>query len=605
VLVDDSQAFAPDALDPAAAYEASSNYVLNNVFQGLDSFVGPNSTQGVVTPALAQSYTVQNNQYYTFNMRPGVTFSNGNSVSAAVVWFSFVRNLYMNQGIVAFNFVYLTENQTTLPTTGLSVPWGLLDAVQNVTGLPTTTNYALAENVLNNMLSNFNPNNATIQKIMSYPEQAYVVTGPTTFVINLLKPYTSSYFLSDIAQWWGDVLDPVYIDAHGGVQANTPDSYFNVNGGPGTGPYYIASVGTGFSTVLLKANPTYWGLQASNVPPVLQPAHIPVIVINFGLSTNQRSEAFATNQAQISYVDFPLLNQAWSAYGYKQYATFGQIFDNFGPGPNAFFMNINPGKFPTDNNNFRLAIVHAINYTQILDESYTFNGTVYGENYLGPLNQQWGQYYDPGNLSLYSFDIPLAINYMNQAGQEEHFSLTLPNGTVIGDTSAPTLAPIQLVFRAPITPKEETEDTIVQTDLAQIGLPVAVQGVTSAEMATYTNTQNTPSLLNNGGWGPDWPDPVFQQMMPLLTLFAAPTSLMNVTEVNQLSNSLIFDTNQTTYIQGIAQLYNMSYNYAPFIWLPNYDNYVLKQPYVQGMIYSPYVTPYGEYWFNTLYYSSS
>ena len=150
-----------------------------------------------------------------------------------------------------------------------------------------------------------------------------------------MKPYSSPYFLSNIAQWWADILDPVYIDAHGGVQANTPNSYFNLNGGPGTGPYYIASIGTGFSTFLLKANPTYWGLHATNIPPTLQPAHIPVIVINYGLSTNQKSEAFATNQAQISYVDFPLLGQAWDAYGYKQYATFSQVFDNFGAGPNT------------------------------------------------------------------------------------------------------------------------------------------------------------------------------------------------------------------------------------------------------------------------------
>ncbi len=319
-LIDDSRTYAPDSLDPGSGEYTVDNWVFNNVFQQLVSFVGPNSTQGVVTPALAQSYTVQNNQYYTFNLRPDVTFSNGDSVNSAVVWFSFVRNLYIGIEFVIYNYVYLTESETTLPTTGLSVPWGLLEAVQNVTGLPTTTNYKLAESVLNNMLSNFNPNNATIQKIMSYPDQAYVVTGPMTFVMKLMKPYSSSYFLSDIAQFWSDILDPAYIDAHGGVQAITSNSYFDLNGGPGTGPYYIASVGTGLSTILLKANPTYWGLRASNIPPVLQPAHIPVIVINFGLSANQRSEAFATNQAQISYVDFPLLSQMWSTYGYKQYA---------------------------------------------------------------------------------------------------------------------------------------------------------------------------------------------------------------------------------------------------------------------------------------------
>ncbi len=267
------------------------------------------------------------------------------------------------------------------------------------------------------------------------------------------------------------------------------------------------------------------------------------------------------------------------------------------------YIILNPGRYPTNNNAFRLAVVHAINYTQLLDASYTFNGKVYAENYVGPLTQQWGQYYNPDNLSLYSFDIPLAINYMNQAGQEENFSLTLPNGTVIGDTSAPTLAPVQLVYTAPITPTIETQDAIIQSDLGQIGLSIAVRGVTTAQLDTYSNAQLTPSLMY-ALWGPDWPDPVFQQMYPMLTPYPD-VSVMNVTEVNQLLNSLIFETNPTTYMHGIAQLYNITYNYAPYIWLPNYDNYVLLQPYVHGMVYSPYTTVAGQYWFNTLYYSSS
>ena len=603
VLVDDCAGYlgTPDVLDPATAVVEPDNWIFNNVFQELTTFVGPNSTDGVVAPALAQSYTVQNNENFTFNIRSGVTFSNGDPVNAAVVWFSFVRNLYMNQGIVALNYIYLTTNVATPTITGLTLPWGLLNAVQSATGLPTTTNYKLAESVLNNVLSNFDPNNATIQKIMSYPDQAYVVTGPMTFVINLMKTYSSPYFLSNIAQWWAAIVDPVFIDAHGGVQANAPNSYFNINGGPGTGPYYVASIGTGFSTFLLKANPTYWGLQASNIPPVLQPAHIPVVVINYGLSSNQKSEAFATNQAQISYVDFPVLGQAWSAYRYKQYATFNQVFDNFGAGPNTAYFTMNPGRYPTSSNDFRLAVVHAINYTQVLDESYTFNGTVYAQNYLGPLSQPWGKYYNPDNLPLYSYDIPLAINYMNQAGLQEQFSVTLPNGTVIGDTSAPTLAPVELVLVAPITTLEQTFATIVQSDLSQIGVPIAVQAVTASEELTYTNAQNTPVMLY-GGWGPDFPDPILQQMFELLTPEIPIVSLMNDTQANQILNSLVYETNQTTYIRGIAQLYNITYNYAPFIWLPNYENYVLLQPYVHGMVYSPYTTPFGMYWYNTLYY---
>jgi len=600
--VDDSIVATADSLDPATAdYGFADNAILISVFQELVEFTGENSTSGFVVPVLAQNFTVSPSEAnYTFTLRPGVTFSNGHAVNASIVWFSFVRNLYMGQAIQLANFEFVTENQSSLTNTGLSLPWGLLSAVQNVTGLPIATNYTLAKNVLNNMLSNFNANNVTIQKIMAYPHQAYVVTGPMTFQANELHPYP--YFLTDIAQWWADIVDPVYVDANGGVQANTANSFFSENSGPGTGPYYVASIQTGFSTIVLKANPEYWALNASNYPVVAEPPHIPVIIINEGLSSNSRQEEFATNQAQISFIDFSLLSQLWNSYKYKQYATFGQIFDNLGAGPNTEMFAMNTAKFPTQNLDFRLAVVHAINYTQLLDASYTFNGTVYAENFLGPLAPEWGPYYNPNNLSLYNYNITEAIDYLNQAGLQENFSVTLPNGTVIGSTSSPALAPIQMEYIAPVTPVQETQLTVLQSELSLIGLPMAPQGATSAEFLTYTTPQNTPVFWNYNGWGPDWNDPILQEIIDVLTPIVVNT-WMNLTSVNQIISSLAYSTNQTERIQGIAQIYNITYNYAPIIWLPNPDNYILKQPYVQGLIYSPYTTEFGQYWYNTLYYS--
>ena len=614
VLIDDSslEGTAPENLDPAVGYYSATNLVWNNVFQYLVTFVGQNSSVGVVVPELAQSYTVQNNQYYTFNIRPGVTFSDGYPLTAATVWYSFVRNLYVAGPLESFNFGELTQNESEVSTTGLSVSWGLLEAVQSATGLPTTTDYKLAGSVLNNLLSNFDPNNATIQKIMSYPQQAYVVTGPMTFVINLMHTYPTSFFLSDIAQWWAAIVDPSFIGAHGGVQANTPNTYFGLNCGPGTGPYYVASVGTGYSTVLLKANPTYWGLNVSNLSPVMQPAHIPVVVINYNLKANEKLEAFATNEAQLSSVDFPVLGQMWTAYKYKQYTSFNQVLVDLGGGPNSYWIVLNPGRYPTNNTDFRLAVVHAINYTQLL-EPYTFNGTTYASSYLGPLGPGWGpKYYNPSNLPMYSYDIPLAISYMSEAGQQEHFSLALPNGTVIGDTSAPALGPLELaVFTGSIY---TTLGTIISSDLSQIGLKVSVQVISSGQQMSYATAAETPSLMYTM-WGPDWPDPVNQEIM-YIDEFNPPGSYISASSVNQynqinytyvtqLINSLYLETNETKFVQGVAQLYQITYNYAPAIWMPAPDLTILLQPYVKGFIFSPYTTIAGQYWYNAMYYSYS
>ncbi len=601
--MDDSFTTTPDALNPGTGSSAGDVYVFDNVFQELVEFTGENSTQGVVVPVLAQNYSVSNNsQTFTFNLRPDVTFSDGTAMNATAAWFSFVRNLILGQYVVAANFIFVTEYLNASAVTGMQVPWGLLNAIQNVTGLPTTTNYALAQQVLNNMLSNFNVHNATQMAIMTYPDQAYVVSGPLIFTIHEIQSYP--FLLPDIAQGWAEIIDPAFVDAHGGVQANSANAYFNSNGGPGTGPYEIASVGAGFSDVILKANPTYWALTASNYPVIAEPPKIPVIIINFALISNDRLEDFATNQAQISYVEFPLLGQMWSAYKYKQYATFNQVFDNFGLSLGTYWMSMNVQKYPTNITSFRDAIVHAINYTQLLDQTQSFNGTVYAANYVGPMNPTWGKYYDPGNLSNYDYNTTEAINYMNQAGMQGGFSVTLPNGSTIGNTNDPNIAPISLVYAAPISCMGvyQSELEIIQADLSQIGLPLTLQPEASSVLDTYTTPQASPNMQVDC-WGPDWPDPVLQQMYDLMTPIALKTNWMNLTNVNNLLASLVYDTNQTSYLQGIEQGYQIDYNEASMAWLPVSDLYLLVQPYVHGLVFSPYVTVSGQYWYNTLYYS--
>ena len=509
----------------------------------------------------------------------------------------------MGQAIASANFFDITFNLTTSSQTGVLLPWGIQNAIQSATGLSATTNLNLTESVLNNMLSNFNPSNSTIQAIMSYPDQAYSISGPMTFVIHTLEPY--SYLVQDLASgagggWWCDIVDPAFVDSHGGVQVDMPNTYFSSNSGPGTGPYLLTSIGTGFSDVVLTANPAYWGVNASNLPAVAQPAHITVIIVNFGLTENDALEDFATNQAQISYVNPPFFGELSSAY---KFAPFNQVFRNFGLISSGFYWSMNTQRYPTNNTNFRLAVVHAINYSQMAAESYAFNGTSYGEAYLGPLNPAWGQYYNPGNLPLYSFDIPLAISYMNLAGMEEDFSLTLPNGTVIGNASAPALGPQTLYYLTPVTPVITTQFEIIQSGLTQIGLATALQGVTPALFLTYTTPQDTPDYFS-ASWGPDWPDPVLQQIYQLTTNVVDQPSWMNDSQVSTILNTLWYNTNSTQYINGIAQVYNDTYWYAPDIWLPAYDLYIFMQPYIHGFTYNLAVTPSVAYWYNMLYYGN-
>jgi ABC-type transport system substrate-binding protein len=583
-----------DALDPATGFNVPDQPIFNVVFQELVEFNGSSYTQ--VVPVLASNYTVSpNHESYVFQIRPNVTFSNGDPLNAYDVWFSFVRELYLGQAVGSSNYAELTFNPANVSVTGMTTPWGLLRAVEAATGLPVTTNYKLASQVLNQVLSNFNPENTTIQRIMEYPHQAYVVLGPMTFEVNLLHPY--NFFLLDIAQWWGAIVDPEYVDAHGGVANNTVNSYFDANGGPGTGPYVIRNVGVGYSYVVLQANPTYWALGVPNVPVAAQPAHIPTVIVNYQLSTNQLIEDFAKNRAQISYLPIRYAPQVYSAYVYRNIYTFNQIFRNLGLSTGFFYLSMNTQLYPTNNTDFRLAIEHAVNYTELLYSSYYFNGTLYGANYVGPLTPIFQEYYDPGHLPLYSYNTSLAIWYLNKAGLEEHFSVTLPNGTVIGNTSAPPLGPITIVYEVPLTSIAQTQLTIIQEDLSQIGLSVGFRGVTGSVFYGFSTPQSTPNFVYYQ-WYPDWPDPFLQMLAPALTTTSYLPAWVNLTSINSVMETLPFTTNVTQQIQLTAYLYNITYNYAPYVWMPDPDDTLFVQPYLHGFVFNLYVY----FWYNTMTY---
>jgi peptide/nickel transport system substrate-binding protein len=75
----------PDHLDPFLATTADTRSILFNIFEGL---VKPDS-DGNLQPALAESYTVSKDALtYTFKLRSGVKFHNGNEVTPADVKYS-------------------------------------------------------------------------------------------------------------------------------------------------------------------------------------------------------------------------------------------------------------------------------------------------------------------------------------------------------------------------------------------------------------------------------------------------------------------------------------------------------------------------------------
>jgi len=567
-----------DNLDPAVGFTLGDGPLFAAVYQELVEFNGSNANMAI--PALASSWTVSPSaQNFTFTMRSGVTFNNGDPATAAAAWSSIERQCLIGQGPGVSNYVELLF-PANYSAVGYSIVWGAGNALDSATSSTTYTNVTDASYTLANMLSNFNPSNSTQAAVMSYPNQGLVLVNSTTLQINLLVSY--QYFPLDIAAWWGAIQDPIFIDAHGGVQPNTVNSYLSDNPEPTTGPYYVKSITTGTQAVIVE-NPTYWGNNMTNLAPNLQPATIPTIVINYGLSDNARLENFVTNLDQISYVSQSEIPQLESSYpsGY----TSSQILINEGPNYGELWISFNTQEYPANLTDFRLALVHSVNLTTI-DTSVCENLC---ENYVGPISPYFSNFYNPGNLSVYSYNLTLADYYINQSGYQGNFFVTLPNGTELGNPNGNALSSQTLWTVSPITSFTSAEFAVIQQGWQQIGVAVALNSESpGALLSKMTSVQGTPTIFD-GAWYPDWPDPIFQQMVSMTGPsygIAGNFAWYNNTALNTLYATLPFETNATQQRAQVESAYQTIYNDAPYLWLPNTDTYFFVQPYLQGFVFN-------------------
>jgi len=551
-------------------------------------FNGSNPNQ--VVPSLASSWTVSSNsENYSFTMRANTWFSNKDPINAYVAWFSFLRVNYMNAPTTVgySNYVDLLYSPNNAPDAAGNVwPWGLQNAINSVFKIPVSNENQQVK-ALNNVLSHFNTANASIQALMAYPHQALVATSATSFTMNLIQPY--ALYLLDLPPQWGALVDPVYIDANGGVANNTIVPTFNTNGMPGSGPYQYGTVGSGNSQLVLNANPNYWAIGVSGLAPVLAPPPIKTVIMNFGLEPNTQIEDFGTNSVALAAPPISEFQQAYNAYQDKAYFKFNQLFANLGYPLCDLASGMNTQKAPTNNTDFRQAVVHAINYTEIQQQLYSFNGTILGELFIPPVPPGFGPLDNPQNISLYSTNINLAASYMNQAGIQGGFYTIMQNGTTLGDAKGTALAPVAYDYIVPLTPQLQTLLDIMQANLAQIGVTLAPTGVTTGVYDADLTTAQTAPPITGVGWCADWPDPIFQQFLDMGVYSVAhqPNWVNNAT-LTALLFKIPFETNAAQQLADTEKAYQIFTQLATIIQQPNSAIYYWKQPYVQGLTYQPF-----------------
>jgi peptide/nickel transport system substrate-binding protein len=225
---------------------------------------------------------------------------------------------------------------------------------------------------------------------------------------------------------------------------------------------------------------------------------------------------------------------------------------------------------PTNITDVRLAIVHAINYSQIIDEAIFGHGI----RYMGPNTPIYGKFYDPGNFTPYQYNLTLSESYLKSAG--------FPNGT--------GLPALNLTTDSFGSSWENPAAEIIQANLAQIGITVTIQ-----VLATPTFEQNIDGLTYNQSLSnpSGHPDLTFDTYAGYAPDFISPADFFTsfVSQYSAYSNYAIYDdpavdnainlvtqtSNQTQLLQAFTTAQQHVYQDAPYAWL-----FVAQLPLIDG-----------------------
>jgi peptide/nickel transport system substrate-binding protein len=301
------------------------------------------------------------------------------------------------------------------------------------------------------------------------------VTGPSTIVFQLSAPF--QWFLGLMVTQAGLVYDVNYVLQNGGY--GTSDSVsiaFNTNPIPGTGPYMFTSVSENAYAEFTQYT-KYWGdsLSASSIAanPALNPGQVKNIVIQYVPDDLVRYSDLSTGQAQIAAIEtteWNLVTANPDKYAYTVLPSESGLLSA---------LALNTQLYPTNNTDFRLAIAHAINYTQIYQQ--VFVGEM--SPWVGPEYPAWSDFYDLGGAQQYQYNTTLAIQYLDESGvNASTVTLTYP----IENTCS------YCVDRA----------ELVQNDLGAIGITVDIEILSSDVWCNdlcggYSTNLADPSNLGN------------------------------------------------------------------------------------------------------------
>jgi len=270
-----------ETFDPALAYDTTSRAIIFNVYETLIFYDGE-STDTFVPMLASEMPTVSaDGRTYTFKIRSGVKFHNGDEMTASDVAYSFQRGILQGgysspQQLLAEPFLGLGNDDITMIVDG---------------GASADDRDALKAN-----------DPATLKAACEKVKTVIVADDDAgTVTMTLAQPW--SPFLATIAQTWGSVMDQEWVVANGGwdgscetwqnFYAMTPaeDPFSNITNG--TGPFELEKFSNGEEAILSR-NLDYWR----------EPAKLELIVFKWVPEWDTRFTMMEVGDADL--VDVPL-----------------------------------------------------------------------------------------------------------------------------------------------------------------------------------------------------------------------------------------------------------------------------------------------------------
>jgi len=510
------------------------NWLTYTVYQPLIT-VDPNALYGSgklnYVPALADKWTQSpDGRTYTFHLRPGVNFSDGNPLNAYQVWAEM------------YGFYYLSGNSSSFLES-----YNVFDFSQ-VTFGPTQISMLNSSGLINP--------SAQALTMMQNTNWPIYVTNSSSIVFHLKSPF--NYFLGTLVVYIGLIFDTQWLLDHGGFgTASGYNPYFNQHPIPGTGPYTVTQVSEG-AFVKFAQNPNYWGdsLTPAQIAadPYLDPGHAANVVVQTVPTDTSRFTDLSTGSAQIAGIltqDYATVLANPSTYGTFNFPSSAAVFVGFA---------LNTQRSPTNITAVRNAIVRAINYTDISDKVF-FGGL---SPMIGPEYPAFSQFYGLGGATPYQYNITAAENILKNAGINPATLPSMDLRVVQGCDYCNSAA------------------QIVLSDLQQIGLKVNIIVTPSTQYAcpltggtcsystalgeanqtaqiawfgtgTFAPAADTPAdawllFVNNATSSNNWAiysNPIVQKCVDGFTSISNTTQLLNL----------------------CTAAYTQVYNDAPYIWL--------------------------------------